>query len=139
MRDSENYSSAFVMHRGGDARKEITEALQIIRQASGISMSRHFHSKGIECYCHPHYFEKDATKRDKAKRDEAPAGGANKDDDKRAKMDDSPTTASGSGAAAAGTPADPKAATKPAKTKSGVWSAGPLIAFFSRFAMPEST
>ena len=141
MRGTENYSSAFVMHRGGDARKEITEALQIIRQASGISMSRHFHSKGIECYCHPHYFEKDATKTDKAKRDEAPAGGAKKDDAKRAKMDDSPTTASGSGAAAgataAGTPADARAATKPAKTRSGVWSAGPLITFFSRFARTD--
>lgn len=139
MRDSENYSSALVMHRGGDVRGEITEALQIIRQATGISMSRHFHSKGIECYCHPHYFEKDATKRDKAKRDEAPAGGAKKDDAKRAKIDDPPTTARSSGAAAAGTPVDTKAATKPAKTKSGVWSAGPLITFFSRFSVAGKT
>lgn len=108
-------------------------------QATGISMSRHFHSKGIECYCHPHYFEKGATKKDKAKRDEAPGGEAKKDDAKRAQLDASPTTASGSGAAAAGTPADPKVATKPAKTKSGVWSGGPLITFFSRFSVAGKT
>lgn len=139
MRDSENYSSAFVMHRGGDVRGVITEALQIIRQASGISMSRHFRSKGIECYCHPHYFEKDATKKDKAKKGEAPAGEARKDDAKRDQLDASPKTASSANEAAAGESTDPTAAAKAVKAKSGVWSASPLMTFFSRFAVSGKT
>ena len=32
-------------------------------------MSRHFHAEGIECYRHPHYFEKADTK--KAKKEAA--------------------------------------------------------------------
>ncbi|WP_312706867.1 hypothetical protein [Stenotrophomonas sp.] len=137
MRGTENYSSAFVLHRGGVARREITEALQIIRQASGISMSRHFHSKGIECYCHPHYFEKDASKKNKAKKGETPAGEAKQDDAKLTQVDASSAKTTSSDGTAAGASADPKTTTKPAKTKSGVWSAGPLITFFSRFSADE--
>lgn len=138
MRGTENYSSAFVLHRGGNVRGEITKALQIIRQASGISMSRHFHAESIECYCHPHYFEKDATKKGKAKKAETPAGGAKKDDAERPQIEAAPT-ASSPDEAAAGAPEDAKATTKPAKDRSGVWSAGPLITFFSRFAAAEKT
>jgi len=137
MRGTENYSSAFVLHRGGSVRGEITEALQIIRQASGISMSRHFHAKSIECYCHPHFFEKDATKKGKAKKSRAPEADTKKDDAERPHIEDAPSGASSPDEAAAGAPADPKDTANPAKAKSGVWSAGPLITFFSRFSADE--
>ncbi|HDS1639181.1 TPA: hypothetical protein QEL46_004348 [Stenotrophomonas maltophilia] len=111
MRETENYSSAFVLHRGGDVRKEITEALQIIRQASGISMSRHFQSKSIECYCHPHYFEKVATKKNRSTKGEGSPDEATQDSAELTQID-----------------------ACPAKPKSAVWSAGPLTTFFSRFS-----
>lgn len=115
-------------------RGEITEALQIIRQASGISMSRHFHAKSIECYCHPHYFEKDATKKGKAKKSEAPEGNTKKDDAERPQIEAVPSGANRPDEADGGAPADPKDTANPAKAKSGVWSAGPLVTFFSRFS-----
>ncbi|GEM_PF-1208023 len=138
MRETENYSSAFVMHRGGDVRSEISRALQVIRQASGVSMSRHFHAEGIECYCHPHYFEKADTK--KAKKDAAAESDTKNEhakgiDGTTSKVAAAQSTGAGPGEAVVASPTDSAAVVKP--VKAGVWSAGPLVTFFSRFSVAE--
>ena len=122
-KEAESYTSALVMHESGDIRKAVKDGLDVICQARGVSLSKHFRAKKKVCHCHPHYMEK---------REDSQAIPGGLEAAVAAGQPVAPDENPNPGVEALDAqPAEAAAAAKKAGTSTKkTWSMGPLIAFF---------